>query len=40
MQKQSIPGEYRLTYAPFRFLEDATVQPFHLAGGFTRAEGH
>ena len=30
MQKQSIPGEYRLTYAPFRFLEDATVQPFHL----------
>ena len=31
MQKQTVSGEYRLTYAPFRFLEDASVQPFYLA---------
>lgn len=31
VQKQTVSGEYRLTYAPFRFLEDASVQPFYLA---------
>ena len=31
MQKQTSFWDYRLTYAPFRFLEDPSVQPFHLA---------
>ena len=31
VQKQTSFWDYRLTYAPFRFLEDPSVQPFHLA---------
>ncbi len=31
MQKQPVSGEYRLRFEPFRFLDDASVRPFHLA---------
>ena len=30
MQKRTSSWPYRLTYAPFRFLEDPSVQPFHM----------
>ena len=30
VQKRTSSWPYRLTYAPFRFLEDPSVQPFHM----------